>query len=89
MTIKETFPFDLCERCPDCILDVYEHVLTANGAVQTREITVGCKNGSLCTRMHSRIHKEYEQEKSRNRNPNCMGLGYDACETCEYSCPYR
>lgn len=66
MTIKETFPFDICESCPDCILDVDEHVLTANGVMQTREITVGCKNGSLCTRMHSRIHKALMDEEEYN-----------------------
>lgn len=64
MTIKETFPFDICESCPDCILDVDEHVLTANWTIQTREITVGCKNGSLCTRMHSRIYKEIRNNEN-------------------------
>ena len=64
MTIKETFPFDICESCPDCILDVDEHVITANGTLQTREITVGCKNGSLCTRMHSRIYKEIRNNEN-------------------------
>lgn len=23
------------------------------------------------------------------RNPDCIGLGFDPCEWCDYSCPYR
>lgn len=58
MTIKETFPFDSCERCPDCILDVETISHYGNGALQGREISVGCKNGSLCVRQYNRLKKE-------------------------------
>lgn len=30
-----------------------------------------------------------QEEKRPEGNPECMGLGYEPCETCDSCCPYR
>ena len=54
MEIVKNFPFDVCESCCECVLDVENQVLfftDIKGDKCQRIITVGCKNESLCKRL--------------------------------------
>lgn len=51
MTIEKDFPFDVCETCCECVLNVEKKVLFANGDICQTVITVSCKNKELCKRL--------------------------------------
>lgn len=51
MEIKKKLPFESCENCEECILDVNEQILFAYDHSCQRVITVGCKNENLCKRL--------------------------------------
>lgn len=50
MKIEKNLPFDVCESCEDCVLDVEEQILFGEKFIE-RVITVGCKNAKLCKRL--------------------------------------
>lgn len=56
MKIEKDLPFDICESCCECILDVNERILfSAEGNCQ-RTITVGCKNEGVCRNLKERLN---------------------------------
>ena len=56
MEIRKDFPFDLCETCGECILDVEDKVLFFQGDSYQRVITVSCKNEPLCRRLKEKVN---------------------------------
>lgn len=48
MKIETRFPFDICDSCKECILDVSEELLFSRNNITERVITVGCRNKDLC-----------------------------------------
>ena len=59
MKIEKNLPFDICESCEDCVLDVEEQILYAEKFIE-RIICVGCKNERLCKRLKQKGEKENE-----------------------------
>ena len=51
MEIRKQFPFDLCESCEECVLDVEEQIIYGDCSSCARIITVGCKNERLCRKL--------------------------------------
>lgn len=60
--IRETFPYEHCERCPDCRLDVNQEMVFGDGGIVTRELTVGCKHEWLCRQLSERLAAQNEQK---------------------------
>ena len=57
MKIVTNLPFDICETCEECVLDVDEQVLFFGFDRAERVITVGCKNEKLCKRLKENMEK--------------------------------
>ena len=51
MKIEKNLPFDICESCCECVLDVNEQILFSHGENCQRIVTVGCKNERLCRKL--------------------------------------
>lgn len=63
MDIRKSFPFESCDSCPECLIDVDDKVLFFSGESSQRVITVSCKNEPLCRRLKS-FHDEEKQDGS-------------------------
>ena len=61
MTIEKTFPFESCESCCECILDVNEQNLFSYEGKCQKIIEVGCKNSMICKRLKKQLEEEHEQ----------------------------
>lgn len=48
MKIKQDFPFDFCESCNECVLNVTDNTLYADNTIVIREITISCRNEAVC-----------------------------------------
>ena len=61
MKIEKNLPFESCENCCECILDVNEQILFSYGKNCQRIVKVGCKNATLCKRLKKNMEEENEQ----------------------------
>ena len=59
MEIKKDLPFESCENCCECILDVNEQTLFAYGQSCQKVIRIGCKNEKLCKRLKEKMKNEH------------------------------
>ena len=55
MKIIQDFPFNICEKCTECLLDVRDNTLYADNRTVTREITVSCRNEWLCKQIREQL----------------------------------
>ena len=62
MTIKQYLPFDVCNKCPEFILDVSEQVLFHGLAGTERVLTVRCKNAGKCKQLKKNLELHGGQE---------------------------
>lgn len=62
MRIEKSLPFESCDGCDQCILDVNEQILFYGGGFGEWIVTVGCKNEKLC----KRLKKKMEEEQNEN-----------------------
>ena len=60
MKIEKDLPFDFCDTCSECILDVNEQILFSYGESCQRIVRVGCKNAKLCQKLKEK-HDASEQ----------------------------
>lgn len=58
MRIENDMPFEDCESCTDCVLNVDEQILFSSEKAMERVIFVGCKNERLCRHLRESIEKE-------------------------------
>ena len=58
MTIKTEFPFDSCQSCDQCVLDVTERNAYSFGEIVERKIIIGCRNTNLCMKQYKKFEKE-------------------------------
>lgn len=63
MTIEKDLPFDICESCSECILDVNEQILFSYGESCQRVVKVGCKNANLCKVLRKKQEENHASEK--------------------------
>ena len=61
MRIEQDLPFDICETCCECVLDVNEQILFANDGNCHRVIRVGCKNEGVCRNLKERLKDESDK----------------------------
>ena len=60
MKIEKNLPFEMCESCCECILDVQEKMMFSDFCSCQMVVVVGCKNERLC-----RMLKEKHNEQNR------------------------
>lgn len=58
MKIEKNLPFESCDSCDQCVLDVNEQILFYGGGFGERIVTVGCKNERLCKRLLAKQKNE-------------------------------
>lgn len=58
MTIEKNFPFEMCESCPECVLDVNERVLFSYDEECRRVVTVGCKHSQKCLALKQNLMRK-------------------------------
>lgn len=62
MKIEKSLPFESCDSCDECVLDVNEQILFYGGGFGERIVTVGCKNERLCKRLIKKGEHENESK---------------------------
>ena len=64
MTIKTEFPFDSCQSCDQCVLDVTERNAYSFGEIVERKIIIGCRNTNLCLKQYKKFFNEKENKNN-------------------------
>lgn len=62
MKIRQDFPYEHCETCPDCILSVDKKTLYGDDNIVTVELTVTCEHEMLCRQLAERLVRHNEQK---------------------------
>ena len=60
MKIEKSLPFESCDSCDECVLDVNKQILFYGGGFGEMIVTVGCKNERLCKRLMKKGENENE-----------------------------
>jgi len=68
MNIYTNFPFECCDSCQECILQVDVHDAYNNNKFVHKVMDVGCKNASLCMRLEKMNNERKAKVESDNGN---------------------
>jgi hypothetical protein len=62
MKIIQDFPFQHCDSCPECVLNVNQTTIFGDDSVITNQINVSCRNAELCKRLEEVRNGQVESD---------------------------